>query len=160
MCSSDLKKRAYVGGTMAANPLSSAAGYFTIKEIEKRDACAVAGRAGDRLTAGLKKMIADRGLPFVAYNQGSICHLETVGAMFIKMDYLKIVRVLKEIKIRKKMMETYGAAYAAEGIVTLAGSRMYTSGADDDAVIDDALARFGRVFDNVDVEAMRNGAAE
>jgi len=44
--------------------------------------------------------------------------------------------------------------------VTLAGSRMYTSGADDDAVIDDALARFGRVFDNVDVEAMRNGAAE
>lgn len=154
------KKRAYVGGTMAANPLSAAAGYFTIKEIEKRDACAVAGRAGDRLTAGLKKLIAERGLPFVAYNQGSICHLETVGAMFIKMDYLKIVRVLKEIKIRKKMMETYGAAYAAEGIVTLAGSRMYTSGADTDAVIDDALARFGRVFDNVDVEAMNLGAAE
>jgi glutamate-1-semialdehyde 2,1-aminomutase len=143
------KKRAYVGGTMAANPLSAAAGYFTIKEIEKRDACAVAGRAGDRLTAGLKKMIADKNLPFVAYNQGSICHLETVGAMFIKMDYLKIFKVLKEIKIRKKMMETYGAAYSAEGIVTLAGSRMYTSSADTDAIIDEALVRFGRVFDNV-----------
>ncbi|MBU0927817.1 MAG: aminotransferase class III-fold pyridoxal phosphate-dependent enzyme [Spirochaetes bacterium] len=143
------KKRAYVGGTMAANPLSAAAGYFTLKEIEKRDACAVAGRAGDRLCAGLKKAIAERGLPFVAYNQGSICHLETVGAMFIKMDMLKIVKVLKEIKARKAMMEGYGAAYAAEGLVTLAGSRMYTSAADTDAVVDDAIARFSRVFDNV-----------
>ena len=30
------KKRAYVGGTMAANPLSAAAGSFTLQEIEKR----------------------------------------------------------------------------------------------------------------------------
>jgi glutamate-1-semialdehyde 2,1-aminomutase len=153
-------KRAYVGGTMAANPLSSAAGYFTLKEIEKRDACAVAGRAGDRLTAGLKSMIEERGLPFVAYNQGSICHLETVGAMFLKLDYLKIFKFLKEMKARKSLMEEYGAAYAAEGLVTLAGSRMYTSAADTDEVIDDALARFGKVFDNVDIEAMKAAAAE
>lgn len=141
------KKRAYVGGTMAANPLSSAAGYFTLKEIAKRDACAVAGRAGDRLCAGLRKAIDERGLPFVVYNQGSICHLETVGAMFIKMDLLRIKHVLKEIKTRKTMMEAYGAAYAAEGLVTLAGSRMYTSAADTDDIIDDAIARFSRVFD-------------
>ena len=143
------KKRAYVGGTMAANPLSAAAGYFTIKAIEERDACAVAGRAGDRLTAGLKARISALGLPFVAYNQGSICHLETVGAMFVTMDYLRIFKVLKAIKERKFMMEEYGAAYMAEGIVTLAGSRMYTSAADDDGVIDDALDRFERVFRNV-----------
>lgn len=144
------KKRAYVGGTLAANPLSAAAGYFTLKEIAKRDACAVAGRAGDRLCSGLKAAIQKRGLPFVAYNQGSICHLETVGAMFIKMDLLRIGKVLKEIKVRKGMMEGYGAAYAAEGLVTLAGSRMYTSSADTDAVIDDAIARFDRVFANVE----------
>jgi glutamate-1-semialdehyde aminotransferase len=89
-------KRAYVGGTLAANPLSAAAGYFTLREIEARDACAVAGRAGDRLT---------------------------VGAMSIRMDYLRIGKVLKEIKLRKHLMEEYGVAYAAEGIVTLAGSR-------------------------------------
>jgi glutamate-1-semialdehyde 2,1-aminomutase len=143
------QKRAYVGGTMAANPLSSAAGYFTLKEIERIDACAVAGRAGDRLTRGIQGLIEKRGLPFVAYNQGSICHLETVGAMFIKLDYLKIMKVLKEIKVRKSMMEAYGAAYAAEGLVTLAGSRMYTSAADTDEVIDDAIARFDKVFANV-----------
>jgi hypothetical protein len=47
-------------------------------------------------------------------------------------------------------MEEYGAAYMAEGIVTLAGSRMYTSAADTDEVIDDALGRFDRVFAAVD----------
>jgi len=151
------KKRAYVGGTMAANPLSAAAGYFTLREIEKRDACAVAGRAGDRLTRGLQEAIARRGLPFVAYNQGSICHLETVGAMFLKIDYLRIAKVLKEIKLRKHLMEEYGAAYAAEGLVTLAGSRMYTSAADTDEVIDDAIARFERVFDAVDAPASAAG---
>ena len=144
------KKKAYVGGTMAANPLSAAAGYFTLREIEKRDACAVAGRAGDRLTAGLSALIEKYGLPFVAYNQGSICHLETVGAMFVRLDPLRIVGAIKEAKLRKRAMEEYGAAYAAEGLVTLAGSRMYTSAADDDAVIDEALARFERVFRNVE----------
>ena len=147
------KKRAYVGGTLAANPLSAAAGYFAIQEIARTGACAVAGRAGDRLTRGLQKIIQNKGLPFVAYNQGSICHLETVAAMFIELNYLHILRVLKEIKARKHAMEEYGAAYAAEGLVTLAGSRLYTSAADTDEVIDDALARFGRVLAQADVPA-------
>jgi glutamate-1-semialdehyde 2,1-aminomutase len=144
------KKRAYCGGTLAATPLSAAAGYFTIKEIARTAACEIAGRAGDRLTRGLTALIDARKLPFVAYNQGSICHLETVGGMFIDLNYLHIVSVLKEIKHRKQMMEEYGAAYTAEGIITLAGSRLYTSAADTDEVIDDALARFDRVFANVE----------
>ncbi len=37
------KKRAYVGGTLAANPLSAAAGYFAIQEIARTDACRTAG---------------------------------------------------------------------------------------------------------------------
>jgi glutamate-1-semialdehyde 2,1-aminomutase len=143
------KKRAYVGGTMAANPLSSAAGFFTLQEIEKRDACAVAGRAGDRLCAGLKARIEALGLPFVAYNQGSIVHLETVGTMFFELNLLHIKRFLSETKTRKHYMEEYGAAYAAEGIVTLAGSRMYTNAAQDDRVIDDAIEAFTRVFEKV-----------
>jgi hypothetical protein len=47
-------------------------------------------------------------------------------------------------------MEQMGAAYTANGIITLAGSRLYTSMADTDAVIDDALERFDRVFSMVD----------
>lgn len=143
------KKRAMVGGTMAANPLSAAAGFHTICEIEKQNACVKAGMAGDRLTNGLQGLIDKYNLPYVAYNQGPICHLETSGVMFVRINWLKIMKVLSEIKERKHMMEEMGAAYMAEGIVTLAGSRMYTSMADSDEVIDDALNRFETVFRNI-----------
>ncbi|EMJ99025.1 aspartate aminotransferase family protein [Leptospira sp. WS58.C1] len=146
-------KKALIGGTMAANPLSSAAGYYTLLEIEKQKACEKAGRAGDRITAGLQKLIKKYNLPFVAFNQGSICHLETVGTMLLEIDikkFWKIKSTIKEAHTRKKAMEEMGAAYMAEGIVTLAGSRLYTSAADTDAVIDDALKRFERVFQKVE----------
>jgi glutamate-1-semialdehyde 2,1-aminomutase len=43
-------------------------------------------------------------------------------------------------------MEHIGAAYMAEGIITLAGSRLYTSAAYNEEMIDDVIARFDRVF--------------
>lgn len=147
------KKKAMVGGTLAANPLSSAAGYYTLVEIEKQQACEKAGNAGDRLTKGLQNLIEKYNLPYVAYNQGSICHLETAGTMFVDVNMARpwtIPAALKEIKARKHMMEEMGAAYMAEGLVTLAGSRMYTSLSDTDEVIDEALIRFERVFQNIE----------
>jgi len=48
------------------------------------------------------------------------------------------------------VMTHMGAAYMAEGIVTLAGSRMYTSAACTDQIIDEALIRFERVFKNIE----------
>jgi glutamate-1-semialdehyde 2,1-aminomutase len=145
-----IKKKVHVGGTLAANPLSCAAGYFTLREMERQNACEVAGRAGDRLTHGLQALIEQYGLPYVAYNQGSICHLETSGTMLLDIKILKILSLLKEIAARTKLMQEMGAAYMAEGIVTLAGSRMYTSAACTDEIVDDALARFERVFRNVE----------
>lgn len=146
-------KKALVGGTMAANPLSSAAGYFTLVEIEKQDACARAGQLGDRLTAGLRRVVAEHGLPFVVYNQGSIVHLQTVGTMHFSVDFNRIWEIpgkLKEIKARKTVMEEMGAAYTAEGVITLAGSRLYTSAAHTEATIDQAIAAFDRVFANIE----------
>ncbi len=142
-------KKVKVGGTMAANPLSCCAGYYTLLEIEKTNACEKAGKAGDRITKGLNLLIDKYELPFVAFNQGSICHLETAGTLYVKIKLLKIKSVLAEINQRKKLMEEYGAAYMAEGIVTLAGSRLYMSMADTDEVVDDALNRFENVFKNV-----------
>ncbi len=142
-------KKALVGGTMAANPLSSAAGYFTLCELERTKAPVLAGRAGDRLTRGLEALIQRYHLPFVAFNQGSVCHLETVGTMLFHVPWnrpWKIPATIKEVHERKAVMEEMGAAYMAEGIVTLAGSRLYTSAADTDEIIDDALSRFDRVF--------------
>lgn len=49
----------------------------------------------------------------------------------------------------KGRMERMGAAYMANGIVTLAGSRLYTSLADTPEIIDEALNRFEEVFRHV-----------
>jgi glutamate-1-semialdehyde 2,1-aminomutase len=150
------KHRAYVGGTLAANPLSCLAGYTAIREIERTTACEIAGAMGDRLCDGLKELIDRYGLPYVAYNQGSIVHLECTGAMsfdFSSMSFIKsAIGILKHKNMmyeRKDSMERMGAAYMANGIVTLAGSRLYTSLADTPEIIDEALNRFEEVFKHV-----------
>ncbi|MBQ9973200.1 MAG: aminotransferase class III-fold pyridoxal phosphate-dependent enzyme [Firmicutes bacterium] len=150
------KHRAYVGGTLAANPMSALAGYTAIQEIARTNACEIAGRAGDRLTDGLQMLLDKYGLPFACYNQGSIVHLECTGAMhfdFSSMNFLKSATGLLKNKdmmyARKDSMERMGAAYMANGLVTLAGSRLYTSMADTDEVIDEALNRFENVFKHV-----------
>ena len=142
-------KKALCGGTMAATPISCCAGYYTIEEIEKTNACEKAGRMADRLIAGIKASVEKYKLPFVVFNQGSICHVDTVGTMHFAIDWSKpwqLPNILKETGRRQIEMEHMGAAYMAEGIVTLAGSRLYTSAAYDEAMIDDVIERFDRVF--------------
>ena len=143
-------KKAMCGGTMAATPLSCCAGYFTIEEIEKTNACEKAGRMADRLTKGIQESVRKYHLPFVVFNQGSICHVDTVGTMHFSIDWSKpwqLPTVLKETSRRQIEMEHIGAAYMAEGIISLAGSRLYTSAAYTEEMIDDVIARLDRVFD-------------
>jgi glutamate-1-semialdehyde 2,1-aminomutase len=140
-------ERAYVGGTLSANPLSCVAGYYALLEMERTNAPVIAGKAGDRLTKGLQEIIDRCHLPFVAYNQGSIVHLETAGVMLL--DFRNPLKIARELKPRKHMMEEMGAAYTSQGIITLAGSRMYTSMADTDQVIDEALEGFEVVLSGV-----------
>ncbi|MBQ9880441.1 MAG: aminotransferase class III-fold pyridoxal phosphate-dependent enzyme [Clostridia bacterium] len=145
-------KKAFCGGTLAATPISCCAGYFTLEEIERTNACQKAGQMGDRLVAGLQGLIDKYGLPFVTWNQGSICHFETVGTMHYSINWKKpwtIPGVLDATSARKKEMEHMGAAYMAEGLVTLAGSRLYTSAAYTPELIDEAVAKFDRVLANV-----------
>ena len=104
---------------------------------------------GDRLAKGLQRSVRKHRLPFVVFNQGSICHLDNVGTMHFVVNWKKpwtIPHVLKETGIRQKEMEHMGAAYMAEGLITLAGSRLYTSAAYNEGMIDDVIARFDRVF--------------
>lgn len=148
-------KKAFCGGTMSATPLSCVAGYYMLEEIDKQNACQKAGIMGDRITKGLNEIIERRHLPFVAFNQGSICHLETVGTLQFSIDWSKIwtlPSVLSATSERKKEMQHMGAAYMAEGLVTLAGSRLYTSAAYTEEMIDDALTRFDKVFSHIELK--------
>lgn len=149
------QKKALIGGTMAASPISSLAGYYTLCEIERTNAIERAGKFADKLIAGIQELIKKYNLPFVAFNQGSICHLETVGTMHYSINWgkpWKIPAVLTATSERKKEMEHIGAAYMAEGIVTLAGSRLYTSGAYSDDMLPDILRRFENVFKQVAIK--------
>ncbi len=139
-------QRAYVGGTLSANPLSCVAGYHALIEMERTQAPVLAGQAGDRLTKGLQSIITRLELPFVAYNHGSIVHLETAATMLL--DFKNPLKIARELKPRKHMMEEMGAAFMSQGLITLAGSRMYTSMADTDSIIDEALDRFETVLSN------------
>ena len=144
-------KKALCGGTMAATPISCVAGYYTIDEIEKTGACEKAGRMADRLVKGIQASVEKYDLPFVVYNQGSICHVDTVGTMHFSIDWSKpwqLPKVLKETSARQKEMEHMGAAYMAEGIITLAGNRLYTSAAYNEEMIDDVIGRFDKAFAN------------
>ena len=138
------KKRAFVGGTLSANPLSCVAGYHAIEEMTRTNAPVVAGRAGDRLAAGLREIMDRYSLPYVVYNLGSIVHLQTSAVLLMSMR--NPIKLMREVNARKHVMEEMGAAYLAHGILTVAGSRIYTSMADTDEVIDDALNRFEAVF--------------
>lgn len=141
--------KALCGGTLAATPISCVAGYYTLCEIQKTNACEVAGRMGDRLTKGLQELVKKYNLPFVVFNQGSIVHLDNAGTMHFAINWKrpwKIPSVLKETSIRQREMEHMGAAYMAEGLVTLAGTRLYTSATYTEADIDDVLRRFENVF--------------
>ena len=139
-------KRALIGGTLAANPLSCAAGYHSLLEMDRTDAPVKAGLAGDRLRAGLEAQIAKYDLPYVTYNFGSIVHLHTSGVLHLS---LQDPEFFDKLNPRLAMLGHMSMAFAAEGVITLAGSRIYTSMADTDEVVDEALAAFDRVFAQV-----------
>ena len=135
-----------VGGTLTANPLSCAAGYYAIDEIVRTDAAKKAGENGDKLCDGIRKLIDQYDLPFVTWNTGSIVHFEVSGVMYLDVQDPDIFQKIPE---RQHYIEQFGAALTANGVITLAGSRIYTSMADNDETIAQTLNAFEDVFSNI-----------
>ena len=106
--------KAFTGGTLSANPLTCCAGYFMLEEIDRQNACQKAGLMGDRMREGLQKLIDKHGLPFVTWNEGSICHLETVGTLHFSINWKKpwtIPGVLDATGERKTVMTHMGGKF-------------------------------------------------
>ena len=117
-----------------------------------RETVHIKWNANTAILSGDQMLIEAYKLPYVAYNQGSICHLECTAPMsfdFSTMNPLGPIKALSKksmMMTRTEAMKRMGAAYMAHGIVTLAGSRLYTSMADTDEIIDEALNHFEDVF--------------
>lgn len=135
-------RQVQVGGTLSANPLSCAAGYFALKEIAATNACEKAAEAGDRLCRGMQTLIDRYQLPFVVYNQKSIVHFDSVGNLSLCLRPDTIPSIMEKLPERTQMFKEMGMALTAEGLITIAASRIYTSLADTPDVIEEALGRF------------------
>lgn len=106
-----------------------------------------AGENGDKLCDGIQKLIDKYELPFVTWNTGSIVHFEVSGVMYLS---AADPDVFKKIPERQQYIEEFGAALTANGVITLAGSRIYTSMADNDETIAETLNAFEEVFSNIE----------
>lgn len=118
-----IKKRAYVGGTLAANPLTTAACYWTMKFLEETNAVEKAADAADKLTNGMNDLFERADLPFFAYNFKSIIHYETTSFLAVRLEDKD---ALNQLNLRRDYADEYQAALIVQGIHTLAGTRMYT----------------------------------
>ena len=58
--------------------------------------------------------------------------------------------IFKKLPERQRYIEEFGAALTANGVITLAGSRIYTSMADNDDTIAETLRAFDEVFSNIE----------
>ncbi|MBW1709794.1 MAG: aminotransferase class III-fold pyridoxal phosphate-dependent enzyme [Deltaproteobacteria bacterium] len=137
VCHADLGKRAYLGGTLAANPISTAACYHALKLMEKYDALKKAADYADKLTKGLNDLFSTRDdLPFFVYNYGPILHYATTSFFAVK---LTDPDFLNQILLRRKVAEDYQMAATLQGLSTLAGTRMYTCMQHDQEALDKTI---------------------
>jgi glutamate-1-semialdehyde 2,1-aminomutase len=130
-------QKAYIGGTLSANPISTAACYHAIKLIEENNAIQKATEYADKLTKAMNDLFSTRkDLPFFAYNFGPIIHYETTGMLAVSVDHPD---VLNEVMTRRHIAQDYQMVIIDQGIFTLAGSRMYTCMQHDKEALDKTI---------------------
>ncbi len=141
-------KTAYTGGTMSANPISTTAGYQSLKCIQKYDAITKASDYGDRITARLNELFATRkDLPFFAYNIRSIVHVETScpSGTFLVANSRGVSA--EEQKLRTKAAEDIYIALMNEGVLLLGDcKRLYACMQHDENSLNKTLDAWEKVL--------------
>jgi glutamate-1-semialdehyde 2,1-aminomutase len=140
-------KRAYCGGTLAANPLTCAAAYWAMKFVEETNATEIAGKAATRLTDGLNEVFQKYNLPWFSYNYGGTVHFHS-SCVF----GLSITDPIQgpQIKFRKEFMEHMGAALVDQEIISVAGSRFYTCLLHSDEIVDKTIEKVDNICQKVE----------
>lgn len=136
------RKRAYCGGTLAANPLTCAAAYWAIKFVEETNATEKAGKIGTWLANGLNEIFKKYNLPWISYNFNATVHMHTSAVMNLDMDNPKHFGQIRE---RKEFMEHLGAALVCENIISVAGSRFYTCIQHTNEIVDETVAKIENI---------------
>jgi len=135
-------KRAYCGGTLAANPLTCAAAYWAIKMVEETNATEVAGKAATKLSNGMNEIFEKYDLPWLSYNYNATVHFHTSCVFGIDITDPSQAPQIKE---RKEFMEEMGAALIDQELISVAGSRFYTCIQHTDEIIDETLEKIDKI---------------
>ena len=137
-CAGSIGEKVFVGGTLAANPISMAACYYALKYMAENNAVEKATAYAEKLTGALNALFATRpDLGFFVYNFGAIMHYMTTA--FFSVD-LKAPDALMQLFSRKEVADNYQIVTMAHGLCTLAGTRMYTCMQHDDEALKSTLA--------------------
>jgi glutamate-1-semialdehyde 2,1-aminomutase len=137
VCAGSLGDKIFVGGTLAANPISMAACYYALKYMVEQDAVAKATAYANKLTQALNDLFGTRpDLGFFVYNFGAIMHYMTTA--FFSVD-LHSPDAFTQIFSRKQVADDYQVVTMAHGLCTLAGTRMYTCMQHDDEALKKTL---------------------
>jgi glutamate-1-semialdehyde 2,1-aminomutase len=137
VCHGGMGEKIYIGGTLAANPISTAACYFALKLMVEHDAVRKATEYGNRLTKALNDLFDTRpDLGFFVYNFGPIMHYVTTS--FFSLD-LATPDAFTQILTRKQVSDDYQIVTMAHGLCTLAGTRMYSCMQHDDEALKKTL---------------------
>ena len=138
VCHGGLGEKIYIGGTLAANPISTAACYHALKLMDEHDAVGKATRYADKLTDALNELFGTRPeLGFFVYNFGPIMHYVTTS--FFSLD-LSAPDAFMKILTRKQVADDYQIVTMAHGICSLAGTRMYSCMQHDDEALTKTLS--------------------
>lgn len=137
VCQGGMGEKIYIGGTLAANPITTAACYHALKLMEEHDAVGRATAYAGRLTAAMNDLFSTRrDLGFFVYNFGPIMHYVTTA--FFAVDLLS-PDAFTQIMARKQAADDYQTVTLAHGLCTLAGTRMYSCMQHDDKALNKTL---------------------
>jgi glutamate-1-semialdehyde 2,1-aminomutase len=132
ICGAGMGVRPFMGGTLAANPISCGACYHAIRLMEENDAVRKSTEFAHRIVEELNGLFATRpDLPFFLYNFGPIIHYVTTGFFAVDIGGPKAFEVIS----RRKTAEDYQMVASNMGLNSLAGTRMYTCMQHDDQAL-------------------------
>lgn len=139
-------KTIMLGGTLSANPISCAAGYTALCELERTNAHEKLEAAAEKFSRDLTDLANKYDVPAVITHHASIMQIDITGFKHIATfeNYTKEEIAAKRAVAGRRMNE-FAMALAAEGVIVAAGNKTFLNLQSID-VLDDALAAYERVF--------------
>jgi glutamate-1-semialdehyde 2,1-aminomutase len=147
------KPVAVIDDSFSSNAFAAVAGIEHIRLLDQSNACMRSGAMGDKLAKSLKAIFAKYKLPFVAFNQGNIVHLDLTGEGSLDFCQLSVPEAAKGMqnyklffKKRKELHRAFHQACIANGLLIQNASLIFVGAEHDDEVLRRALQAFENVF--------------